>query len=402
MELINRSQLPTEVFTALDKTGRESLVIVTKATYQFSSSKVPTLSDVHSSVAPTDLFSYGEPGLSAPVYEADLVPLKRRCDVLVDATAFAPEGRHVTELPVGIRVGSVSKQFLAVGERFWRRGALTASSSRPQPFTTLPLHYGRAFGGSSRKKNRKNEAIEYDTYLPNPVGVGYVADASDDIVDGMPLPNTEDFRDRVSTPAGSYRPLAFGPIGRHWTPRKQYAGTYDANWRENVFPMLPADFDETFFQSAPPDQQMDFPQGGEAVALHHLVPGQPIVTFELPKPELLLKVLYSSHTVDELVPVVDTVFIEPEKGLLTYVYRASIRLAKKGVFGVKIVAAGPVCKKWWASKVLGTEDCGCNGGGEDETGGPDAPDSHRTGDLPETSPGTLFNMDGENGAGALE
>jgi len=26
-----------------------------------------------------------------------------------------------------------------------------------------------------------------------------------------------------------------------------------------------------------------------------------------------------------------------------------------------MVAAGSVCKRWWKSRVLGTEDCGCGG-----------------------------------------
>jgi len=365
MELINRSRLPMEVFTALDKAGRERLVILAKATYSFGpgGSRAPVLSDVHAPIAVTDVV-WDPPRPMVPVYEADLVPLKRRCDVVLDATAHAPAGKPVTELPVGIKVGSVSKQFLAVGERVWKRGALTTSSTRPQPFTSMPLHYGRAFGGSPRRKIGKDGSTVQDTYLPNPIGTGYAPDASDDIVDNMPLPCTEDFRDRVTTPSGAYEPLAFGPIGRHWTPRHKYAGTYDDEWRQTTFPLLPKDFDETFFQCAPLDQQMDFPVGGEPVALHHLVPGQPLVTFELPRPELIVKVLFRNQTAEELLPVVDTVFIEPDKGTLTYVYRASIKLAKRGVFGVKIVAAGPVCKKWWSAQVLGTEDCGCNGQGD--------------------------------------
>lgn len=365
MELINRSRLPMEVFSALDKTGRERLVILAKATYSFGSggSRAPVLSDVHAPIAVTDVV-WGPPRPMVPVYEADLVPLKRRCDVVLDATAHAPAGKPVTELPVGVKVGSVSKQFLAVGERVWKRGALTTSSTRPQPFTSMPLHYGHAFGGSPRRKLKQDGTTVQDTYLPNPIGTGYAPDASDDIVDNMPLPCTEDFRDRVTSPSGAYDPLAFGPIGRHWSPRQRYAGTYDDEWRQTTSPLLPRDFDETFFQCAPPDQQMDFPVGGEPVALHHLVPGQPLVTFELPRPELIVKVLFRNQTAEELLPVVDTVFIEPDKGTLTYVYRASIKLAKRGVFGVKILAAGPVCKKWWSAQVLGTEDCGCDGQGD--------------------------------------
>jgi hypothetical protein len=96
MELINRSNFPAEVFTALDKSGREHLVIVAKATYRFAGGSPPELTQQESrSIAVTDVF-VGQPGLSAPLYEADLVLRKQKCDLIVDATAHTPGGRPVT------------------------------------------------------------------------------------------------------------------------------------------------------------------------------------------------------------------------------------------------------------------------------------------------------------------
>lgn len=364
MELVNKSRLPMEVTTALDKSGREHLLMVAKATYRFGDgSHLPELAKESHPISYTDAF-VGEPGLSAPRYEADLALSKKRCDVIVDATAHAPEGRPVTELDVAVRVGSLTKQFLVIGDRTWQRGASRVAMSRPQPFTSMPIHYGRAFGGSPRHRS----ADEQDTYLANPVGRGFCSDPRADIVDQMPLPNTEDAHNRLSSPNEQARPLSFGPIGRHWHPRKDYAGTYDARWRADVFPLLPDDFNEAFFQSAPADQQIDFIQGGEEVALRNLVPGKPLVTFKLPKPDLALKLLYTSHRAIELTPVVDTLFIEPEARLFTMVYRTALPLERRGLFGISIVAAGPVCKRWWKSKVLGTGDCGCGGDSENDTG----------------------------------
>jgi hypothetical protein len=361
MELINKSRLPTEVFTALDKSGREHLVIVAKATYNFGHGHPPELAQQNlRPITVTDVF-VGQPGLSAPVYEADLVLRKQKCDVIVDATAHAPDGRPVVELPVGVRVGQLSKQFLAVGDRVWRRGPLGVSSTKPQSFTSMRLHYGRAFGGSPPRRARKDGKAEEDTYFANPLGTGYASDLSADVLEGMPLPNTEDFHDRVTAPNGTYKPLALGPIGRHWDPRRKYAGTYDVSWRDEGFPFLPDDFDEAFFQAAPSDQQIGFPRGGEAVVLHHLIEERPIVTFELPVPELGVKVLHATRRAEELSPVVDTLFIEPDLGIFTYVYRASTPLDRRGAHGVKLVAAGPVCERWWTSKVFGVSDCGCGG-----------------------------------------
>lgn len=387
MELINRSGLPVAATRVLDKGGHEHLLVVAKATYRFGDDgRPPRLADNGRPIEHADVF-VGEPGLSAPLYEADMVLRKQRCDVILNASAHTADGRPVTELDVGVRVGAMTKQLLVVGDRVWQRGAIGVTPSRPEPFVSMPLRYDRAFGGSRPRQASRDGAVEYDTYLLNPVGVGYSSDASADAVDHMPMPNTEDPRDRVTSPDHPYRPLALGPIGRHWDPRRRYAGTYDARWREEVFPLLPDDFDETFFQCAPADQQIAFPQGGEAVVLRHLMPRRALASFELPRPELAIKVLYASQAADELRPVVDTLYVEPDEGFLTMVYRASLPLDRRGVFGVKIVALGPVCKRWWSAQVLGTADCGCGGDDSKDPSPADAPEGSgdRTGaDDPDT------------------
>ena len=54
--------------------------------------------------------------------------------------------------------------------------------------------------------------------------------------------------------------MSFGPMGRGWPGRIEYGGTYDQNWIDNIFPFLPPDFDDRYFQMAPPDQQIDLPK----------------------------------------------------------------------------------------------------------------------------------------------
>jgi hypothetical protein len=53
----------------------------------------------------SDVF-FGEPGLSAPKYEVDFAPRKPRCDLLLNATAYAPEGRTAEHVTVGVRIGT--------------------------------------------------------------------------------------------------------------------------------------------------------------------------------------------------------------------------------------------------------------------------------------------------------
>lgn len=368
MELINYSGLPVEQFTALDRDGRERLVIVAKATYGWTLDGVSRPAEAHRPIAVSDRF-VGDQGVTAPVYEADLAPHKRHCDVLLNATAHAPEGRPVTEVPVAVRIGEWAKEFMVVGDRTWRRGAQTVASA-PRPFRAIPLHYGRAFGGSPSGTRDAVDGRNH-VYESNPVGTGFFPDPDDGAVEQIPLPNTQDPNEPVTTPDGSFRPLAFGPIGRNWGTRRRYLGTTDARWRATRFPLMPEDFDETYYQAAPSDQQIPYLRGGEQVALRHLVPGRPIVRFVLPRLSLTVKVLRRSRVTASLTTVVDTLFIEPESSVYTIVYRASLALDRQGVSGVELVAAGPVCQKWWNAQVFGVDDCGCGGAstGEAVAGG---------------------------------
>ena len=128
----------------------------------------------------------------------------------------------------------------------------------------MPISYDPAFGGADR--NSEDEA-EHDAYLPNPVGRGWHKHLKNDWVDGKPLPNTEELGRPVSFPSDKYQPMAFGPLGRGWPQRARYAGTYDQQWLDDVFPFLPPDFDERYYQAAPEDQQMPLPKGPMEVVL---------------------------------------------------------------------------------------------------------------------------------------
>jgi len=51
------------------------------------------------------------------------------------------------------------------------------------------------------------------------------------------------------------------------------AGTFDTAWSRTRQPLLPEDFDERFYSSAPPDQCFKgFLRGGEPMILHGLSP----------------------------------------------------------------------------------------------------------------------------------
>ena len=142
----------------------------------------------------------------------------------------------------------------------------------------------------------------------------------DEWLQGSPLPNTEELNNSVSEPDGNYRPMAFGPIGRHWDPRYKYAGTYDDKWLADVFPFLPPDFDEQYYQSAPLDQQLPKPLGEQRVTLLNLTPDGRR-DFVLPQFEAPIHVFPKKGDREDLMAPLDTVVIEPDLERVTMTWR---------------------------------------------------------------------------------
>src|SRR5262249_32277695 len=112
MELINSTRMIAGYAMNMEPNGRELLVIVIKGTFRMPKESGASLV-LHEEQVPlvmSDVF-FGEPGTSAPKYEIDFAPRKLRCDILVNAQAYAPGGRPTERVSVGVTVGGWSKSF---------------------------------------------------------------------------------------------------------------------------------------------------------------------------------------------------------------------------------------------------------------------------------------------------
>lgn len=346
MDLLNSTQMQAAYTQGTDKDARDSLVVVVKGTFIIPlDGSEPKLANMQKPLIMADTFT-GEPGFSAPIYEADFAPIKPRCDILLVGSAHAPNGRPVTKLPVGLKVGSMIKTFNVVGDREWDINALSASPGRPRPFVQMPITYDRAFGGLD---DFHDDPDQHSAFMPNPVGRGYRRHLIE--IEGKPLPNTEETNQPITSPKGDYRPMSFGVIGRNWLPRYPFAGTYDQNWTDNIFPFLPPDFDNQYFQAAPPDQQMPYLQGGEEVALGNLAP-QSTIRFKLPIVDMPIVFFYKKGGKHETSGVIDTLIIEPDAGVFTICWRASLPL-KRNMFEIAQVLVGKMSPAWWRARELG-------------------------------------------------
>ena len=338
MELVNATRLAAAYTLGVDPSGREYLVVVVKGTFDVPSTPddSPSLSAEQVPVFLAD--ELGGESEMLPICEGDLCLRKPRCDVIVTGSAYAPGGRPCSRVQVGVRVGGWTKSFYVTGDRHWSSLGLTTRPSATEPFDVSPITYERAFGGVDIDPR---DAARSATYRRNPVGRGYRPGS---VVDGTPMPNTEELDKPVSSPIGDYQPMSLGPVGRNWFPRYTFAGTYDDDWKDHDFPFLPKDFDDRYHQAAPEDQQIPYPTGGEVVVLLNLsTEGR--LAFCLPRAQACITVAPRRRDREEIPTVIDTVVIEPTERRFTLCWRASLPL-RHSIFEIDEVVVGNVGPKF--------------------------------------------------------
>ena len=348
MQLLNATRMNANYAMGMDPSGRELLVVVVKGTFRLPhDGEEPALATEQAPLIDADQFS-GEPGVSAPLYECDYAPTKPRCDVLLNGSAYAPLGRTTRRVTVSLRVGSLSKSFDVIGNRHWVGALVGVVASSPEPFSSMPISYDRAYGGID---SAHPDQARHRYYECNHAGVGFHHHTEREFIDGTPLPNTEENGHPIVDPRGSYSPMAFGSIARAWHPRVQLAGTYDQKWLDDIFPFLPPDFDNRYYQAAPEDQQIDYLQGGEEVVLENLTPSG-CLAFRLPT--ISVPVVYYRRNADnhEAKAVIDTLMIEPDLDRFSITWRSSLPL-HRNMFEVEQVLAGEMPRSWHRARELG-------------------------------------------------
>jgi hypothetical protein len=317
--LIRTSTRYLSQFTmARDTEAREHLSLVIKGTFDFpEQGQVATRARVQRPLIMADIYE-GKPGYSAPLWETDFAFRKGKCDVVAQGAAYAPNGQPAERVRIGLRVGHWVKQFDVVGPRQWRTLGPTITATKPYPFTRLAFSYDTAFGGPDRSLVGDGAP---PVYPANPFGYGYATARSGSRLDGLDLPLTEDPADPVTSPFGAHRPMALGPVARVSPDRARYAGTYDQNWIDNHLPFLPPDFDERYYQCAPPDQQIAPPAPFTPVVIVGLTP-RGREEFRLPDTALPIRVFRGHKVAINTTLLPDTLAFDTEARQFTLTWRA--------------------------------------------------------------------------------
>ena len=102
MDFINHTPFPALAFEGIDQHGQSFHVVVLRQTLTFASGQL-AYADVQAPLCEVDTF-FGEMNASSVRQESDLCQFKPRCDIIVNATAHAPQGRPVPRFKVAVQV----------------------------------------------------------------------------------------------------------------------------------------------------------------------------------------------------------------------------------------------------------------------------------------------------------
>lgn len=267
---------------------------------------------------------YGEPEKSSYKYEPECVPFKLNTDIVLIATARAPN-QNMTQFDCGFRVGDSIQIARIFGDRFWHKNALGMTMSTPEIVTEIPLIYENAFGGVDTSiESKHGHPFEQN----NPVGKGYHKN-SNNCIENSPLPNIEDPNHLITHYTDCPTPIGFGFTSPNWLPRRLLAGTYNKKWENERSPKLPADFNPLFFNASPQKLLVDgYLKGNEPVQVYNASPW-PKLKFSLPDinaPSISVKL--KNGKVLKLQTVLDTVIVNTDDMLLFLHYRCSHLLTR--------------------------------------------------------------------------
>jgi hypothetical protein len=320
-EVSNRTPYAVEKSWVRDKHGMHVWLVAVKATFDIDPDGRLTLADEQALALLAPEFC-GDPARSSLRYEADVVPVKPNTDVLLNGSAFAPNGRPCKQVSVTMRVADLQKTLLVHGPRTYYKtlaGGLDITSA--EPFVNRTFSYEDAYGGAdlSDPEPRKQR---YDAR--NPVGKGVAADP--DRLESTPAHSVE-------YPKGDPAqrgPAGFGPLASFWSPRRERGGTYDEAWATSQKPLLPTDYSDAHLLCAPDDQRpTQHLHGGEPVYLENLT-ARGSLTFTLPKLYFSFATHFGSNQQQHRGRI-GAVIIEPDAMKLMVVWNSSLLVRGRDV-----------------------------------------------------------------------
>jgi len=120
--------------------------------------------------------------------------------------------------------------------------------------------------------------------------------------------------------------VAFGPISPNLKPRRSKVGTYKGRWAKERWPWFPDDFDWSYFNAAPEDQQVEgYLRGDEELEFQNLHPEHPLYRSRLPglraRAFVQIEVTDAPSEFREVTLNLDTLWIDMDSEKIVLVWR---------------------------------------------------------------------------------
>ncbi|MGZ5000907.1 MAG: DUF2169 family type VI secretion system accessory protein [Methylomonas sp.] len=319
LQLLNHTPFPASLSVFSDLDGVECAYAVAKASFELKAGG-PVLAEQQFPLIGTDVY-WGEPDKTSLRHAGEFSLPKPATDVVLIGNAIAPrDNTRVAE--VSLSVGPVSKTLRLFGNRRWQKTDFGWEATSPEIWERMPLRWELAFGGVAPSEGDKPPEFE----ARNPVGKGFNG-RDDGKWEGSPLPNIEDPAQLIRHPSDRPAPACFAPVAPAWSPRREYAGTYDETWQKKRAPYMPTDFDPRFFQTATSGLiAPSYLSGGEPVEVVGCTAGKPL-RFQLPACTLAMVFDFDGRQTPYY-PKLETVLIEPDVGRVQLLWRVGIKVDK--------------------------------------------------------------------------
>jgi len=293
----------------MPRSGAYVLTVIVRATYEIAPGTC-RLTDQQEE--PNEYDNYWNDDDTRSLYApSDLVPFKPRADVVLVGHAFAPPQSPARSIATRLAVAGADKTIEVWCERLLTPDGVVREGS---PFTKIPLRYERAAAS-----------------LDNPVGIW--AEPRADKGGAIVLPNLQQPGVRVEGHGGVIATVGYGPIAPSWQARSsklpQPKAGLPPGWHHQP---VPEGLDPSFFNVAPPDQQVERLAADQSIILENLHPQHAKVVTELPgvAPKVVAE---RGGRAEELMMSADTLWFDTDRALCTLTWRGQLRLERPDAQG---------------------------------------------------------------------
>jgi hypothetical protein len=304
MDVLSACQLPVASLLWQTPARGSSLAVVCKATYLLAPIE-SQLADTQEPPCDKDVYRRDDPGGSLRL-ASDLVPFKRRAEVLLVGHAHAPRREPVRSLRARLLVGEVDKTIEVFADRAFTLEGQLREGPR---FTRMPLLWKRAAGGPGTS---------------NPSGVRL--DAPPDAFGQRPLPNLQPPGLHITSPDDVILPVGFGPLAPTWPGRWEKLGRHATGWDPQRWAErpLPDDIDPGYFNAALPDQQVEAIRPNERIILENLHAEHERLVTSLAPATPRARIEWAQGGAEDVRFRCDTIWIDTDQGTCALTWRAQI------------------------------------------------------------------------------